>query len=161
MMYFCRRKDIFILNDLNAMKEVVRITEADLKKMVAKSIKEYINEGCLRLNYENPLPQSDIIVEMARINTDESNLFPQNSYEIQIWSNDHMPPHFHILKDGWDVAFLIENGNLYKINNSGKNKQIYNYMIKNVKKWLSSKCAVLPMATNQQNANAIWRQLHG
>ena len=129
--------------------------------MVAKSIKEYINEGCLRLNYENPLPQSDIIVEMARINTDESNLFPQNTYEIQIWSNDHMPPHFHILKDGWDVAFLIENGNLYKINNSGKNKQIYNYMIKNVKKWLSSKCAVLPMATNQQNANAIWRQLHG
>lgn len=103
---------------------------------------------------------TDLITEMARINTDESNLFHHNSYEIQIWSDDHMPPHFHILKDGWDVSFLIENGELYRINKKGKNKQIYKYMLANIGEWLSAKCAVLPIATNQQNANAIWKQLH-
>ena len=70
---------------------------------------------------------TDLITEMARINTDESNIFPHNSYEIQIWSNAHIPPHFHILKDGWDVSFLIENGELYKINKVGKNKQEHRF----------------------------------
>ena len=124
-----------------------------------KNFKEFMNSETL--NEKTSMEKSyDMLLEMARINTDETNLFPHNSYEIQIWSNDHMPPHFHILKDGWDVSFLIENGELYKINKVGKNKRIYKYMLANIGKWLSANCAVLPIATNKQNANAIWKQIH-
>lgn len=107
-----------------------------------------------------PHIHTEPLCEIAHINTDESNLFPHNLYDIQIWSNDHMPPHFHILKDGWDVSFLIENGELYKINKEGKNKHIYEYMLANIGKWLSANCAILPIATNKENANATWEQIH-
>lgn len=157
-MYFCRRKDIFILNDLNAMKEVVRITEADLKKMVAKSIKEYINEGCLRLNYENPLPQSDMIVEMATINRNEQNIFPFQTYRIEVRSNDHTPPHFHIVCEKFDISFKIENGELYRINRGDKNNT-YEKLRNMVIKWLKQKSATRPQ-TNQENAIATWHDLH-
>ena len=124
------------------------------------TFEEYTMESIKKVLNEEPQMNTDLITEMARINTDESNIFPHNSYEIQIWSNAHIPPHFHILKDGWDVSFLIEYGELYKINKVGKNKQIYKYMLANIGKWLSANCAVLPIATNQQNANAIWKQIH-
>lgn len=138
------------------------INEDTLRNIVKECIKKAINEDpALALNYyEEPQTNTDLITEMARINTDESNLFPHNSYKIQIWSNDHTPPHFHVLKEGWDVAFLIETGELYKLNKTGENRQIYNYMTANIGRWLSAKCAVLPMVTNRQNANAVWRQLH-
>ena len=140
----------------------VKITEDTLRNMVQESVKKVLNEEpALALNYyDAPQVESSLITEMARINTDESNLFPYKSYDIQIWSNDHTPPHFHVLKDGWDVEFYIENGDLYRIKKTGDNKQIYSYMVKNIKKWLSSKCVVLPMVTNQENAKAIWKQLH-
>ena len=33
-----------------------------------------------------------MIVEMARINKNENNgVFPFNSFEVKIWSNDHSP----------------------------------------------------------------------
>ena len=101
------------------------------------------------------------LIEVARINIDESSVFPYDLYEIQIRSNDHIPPHFHIMKDGWDVEFYIESGELYKIQKIGKTQQIYNYMIKNVGIWLSAKCAIMPMITNKQNAIAVWKQLRG
>ena len=140
----------------------VKITEDTLRNIVKESVKKVLNEEpALALNYyDAPQVETSLITEMARINTDESNLFPHQSYDIQIWSNDHTPPHFHVLKDGWDVEFYIENGDLYRIKKDGNNKQIYSYMVKNIKKWLSSKCVVLPMVTNQENANAIWKQLH-
>lgn len=143
------------------MKKKV-INEYTLRKIVQESIEKVLNEEpALALKYyDEPQLNSNLINEMARINTDESHLFPYNSYLIQIWSNDHNPPHFHILREDWDVSFFIDSGDLYKVNNFGKNEKIYNYMIKNVKEWLSKKCAVLPIITNQQNANVIWKQLH-
>ncbi len=145
------------------MNKNIKLTQKRLTEIVKESIENVLSEGsALELNYyEEPQINTKLITEMARINTDESNLFPYNSFEIQIWSNDHTPPHFHILKNGWDVEFLIEDGRLYKVKKKGNNQQIYNYIIQNVNKWLSSKCAVLPMITNQQNAIAIWKQLHG
>lgn len=134
------------------------ITESRLKEIIHESVKSVLNEEPLDTSGVN---SRNMRTEMARINTDESNLFPYNSFEIQIWSNDHTPPHFHIIKDGWDVEFFIDSGELYKVKKMGKNQQIYNYIIKNVGIWLSAKCAILPMITNQQNATAIWKQLHG
>ena len=77
-----------------------------------------------------------------------------------MWSNDHEPPHFHVISDGWNLSFLVENGELDKIESRGQNIQVCNYICRNVKKWLSSKCAIIPSITNQENAFAIWAQLH-
>jgi hypothetical protein len=142
------------------MKKIIRLTENELHKNVEQTTSQVINVMNRTMPYQVN-KQSGMITEMARINTDESDLFPYNSFVVQIWSNDHTPPHFHILKDGWDIEFLIEDGKLYKVKKNGKNQQTYNYIIQNVNQWLSSKCAVLPIITNQQNAFAIWKQLHG
>lgn len=100
--------------------------------------------------------------EIARININENGrcIFPYNSFEVKMWSNDHEPPHFHIISDGWNISFLVENGELDKVESRGSNLQVYNYICANVKKWLSSKCAILPNITNQENALAVWAQIH-
>jgi hypothetical protein len=103
-----------------------------------------------------------MITEMARINKNETghSIFPYQAWEVKIWSSDHNPPHFHIIREGWDVSFRIEDGELLTIKSRGRNKDIYDYMCANVKRWLSSKCAILSIITNQQNAMSIWTQLH-
>lgn len=102
------------------------------------------------------------INEMARINLDEgsNNIFPYNKFDVRIWSNDHMPMHFHVLSEGWDISFTIVSGELYRINRQGDNKKIYKYIVSNVKKWLNSESAIAAPFTNAQNAKIVWRQLH-
>ena len=123
-----------------------------LDKIITESINDFINED-MGIHRE-PL------VEMSRINTNESNIFPYNKFEVKIWSNDHEPPHFHVICDGWNLSFGIEDGELMKVDQEGVNKSIYKHIVKNVKLWLQSKCAILPMITNQQNAMAMWIQIH-
>ncbi len=104
---------------------------------------------------------NNMIVEMARINKKESTgLFPYNKYEVKIWSNDHNPPHFHIIVDGWNVLFDIENGNVIDIERKGKSEQVYDYIVKNAPKWLDNFCALKPKLTNRENAELVWEQLH-
>ena len=68
-----------------------------LDKIITESINDFINED-MGIHRE-PL------VEMSRINTNESNIFPYNKFEVKIWSNDHEPPHFHVICDGWNLSF--------------------------------------------------------
>lgn len=102
------------------------------------------------------------IVETARINKNEIGkcLFAYNSWELKIWSNDHNPPNFHIIKDGWDVSFRIDNGKEVEIKTKGNNKSIYDYMRANVEAWLESKCSIQPKLTNKENAMLTWYQHH-
>lgn len=81
-----------------------------IKDVVRRKIYEYCNHSTI-LNM-NP------IVEMTRLNKREmGNVpFPYNKFNIRIWSNDHNPPHFHVIAEGWDVSFLIENGEEYRVN---------------------------------------------
>jgi len=104
----------------------------------------------------------EIITEMARINKKETGkcIFPYNSWELKIWSNDHNPPHFHILCDGWNVSFTIEDGELLQIETKGTNTSTFDYMASKVKEWLSSRCFAQPKLTNQENAMLQWEQLH-
>ena len=55
---------------------------------------------------------------------------------------------------------FVENGEIDKVESRGKNAQVYNYICANVKKWLSSKCAIIQTITNQVNALAVWAQIH-
>ena len=102
------------------------------------------------------------LVEMARINKNESGdcIFPFASWEVKICSNDHDPPRFHILKDGWNVSFKIEDGSVLQVERKGKKNEVYNYMANNVAVWLTSHCALLPKITNKENATIQWEQLH-
>ena len=129
---------------------------------------DYLHEerenGCLALNHDETPSHihTEPLCEIARINVCESGngLFPYNKWELKMYSNDHTPPHFHVIADGWDVSFKIDNGELLVVNGKGRNDTIYQYMIDNIPKWLEANCAVLPIATNKQNANAIWKQIH-
>lgn len=114
------------------------------------------------MDYYNSLENTSTIEEIARINKKESgnSIFPYNIFNVHIWSNDHNPPHFHVESNGWDLSFLIESGDFYKLNSSGNDKQTYNYIIKNVKKWLNMTCAVQPKLTNKENAELQWESLH-
>ena len=133
--------------------------EKKVRDIVNETIKKYINESpALKINNVDDDPA--LLTEMARINTKEKNIFPYNDYNVHIWSNDHNPPHFHVMREDWDVIFLIDSGELFKVKNFGKDKKIYKYMIENVKKWLSNPCCMQPKLTNQENALLQWEQLH-
>lgn len=114
------------------------------------------------MNYAETYVVPEPLVEMARINKKESgnSIFPFESWEVKIWSNDRIPPHFHILKDGWNVSFKIEDGSVLQIEGQGKKKDIYNYMVANTADWLNQPCAALPKISNKENAILQWEQLH-
>ena len=133
-------------------KQVIRLTESELKHIVKDVIKEELGAD----DYREPL------LEMSRINTNENGKrgFPYNKFVVRVWSTDHEPPHFHVIREGWDLSFRIDNGELLNIKSKGKNDQVYQYIIANVQHWLQSPCAILPMITNQQNAKATWIQIH-
>ena len=97
-----------------------------------QDLHEVVKEATMKALNNNVL-----ITEMARINT-----------------------HFHVICGGWNISFLIENGELLEVKTKGEKEQVYNDICKRVKKWLSSPCAVLPNVTNMQNAYAVWIQLH-
>ena len=118
----------------------------------------FMSKKVVRLKSEKPA----IIVEVARINKREggNGIFPYSSYEVKIWSDDHEPPQFHVMKDGWNILFEIATGNLIRVEGRGRNVQDYDYIADNVKKWLVSKSANRPKETNQENAMATWEELH-
>ena len=102
------------------------------------------------------------IFDMARINKSETNgLFPYNSWEIKMWSNDHKPAHVHIMKDGWNVTFLIEDGSLDKIEREGSKKADFDYMCKNINKWFDNLSAdAKGRMTNREYALTLWDAIH-
>lgn len=126
-----------------------------LKKLAKNAIKDALHERASRPNQTR-----DLLVEMARINKRETYLFPYQAWEIKIWSNDHNPPHFHILKDGWDVSFGIETGDMLQIKNRGTNQTAYDYMLANVNPWLDAPCALSSKITNREAAMIVWLHLH-
>lgn len=133
------------------------ISEKQLTNIIKKVLNEYIEGSeALKLDPEEPL------VEMARINKKETGkcIFPYDAWEVKIWSNDHNPPHFHIKRNGWNVSFVIETGEILMLNSQGQKQEDFNYMVEYVPKWLNSKCFMMPKITNRENAMLQWEQLH-
>lgn len=89
-----------------------------------------------------------------------NSIFPYNSFNVHIWSNDHNPPHFHVESEGWNIAFTIDDGKFLALKGQGKDMKVYNYIVKNVRNWLLQPCAIASKYTNQENALIIWEQLH-
>jgi hypothetical protein len=102
------------------------------------------------------------IQEIAHINRreTESRLFPDGEYDVRVYSDDAEPSHLHVVKDDWDIAFLIESGELYKVYQHGSSKDVYDYAIYNIKRWLASRSYLQPKITNKECARIVWLQLH-
>lgn len=62
------------------------------------------------------------VVEMATMNlaTPSSGALPSNKYKVQMYSNDHNPPHVHVIYDDHNVEFYIESGEFYKFKKNSK-----------------------------------------
>lgn len=138
------------------MAKTVKITESELNHIIRETINDFRKPILAERSGET------LLVEMARINKNETGkcIFPYNKWEVKIWSDDHNPPHFHIKCDGWNVSFEIQSGELMQVEAKGTGNNIYNYMVANVKEWLSSQCHAQPKLTNRENAMLIWEQLH-
>lgn len=102
------------------------------------------------------------LVEMAKLNSKDkgNSLFPSNSFDVRMWSNDHNPPHIHIKKDGCEALFEIENGRLFQVKTLGKNDKLLRYMANNINKWLDSPSCSLPKDTNREYALSVWDTIH-
>lgn len=126
-----------------------------LNQRINEEIRKIINGKSVSLNKET-------LVEMARINLKEidSVPFPTNKFEIKIWSNDHNPPHFHVISEEWNISFTIEDGRELEVKKIGRNSSIYNYIVKNVPIWLDMPCKIAPKISNRENASIQWQQLH-
>lgn len=115
----------------------------------------------ISLNYD--FYHDDSLVEMARLNKGETGkdaIFPYNKFDVKIWSNDHNPPHFHVISDGWDIAFTIETGKLLEIKKNGQKQEVYRYICTHVDKWLNNKNVISPTDTNRKVANLSWEIIH-
>ncbi len=133
-----------------------------ITETINKDVKETASISIQPITSTKAIRHKNMITEMARINKNEMGkcIFPYSSWELKIWSNDHNPPHFHILCDGWNVSFRIDDGEVLQIEGKGVNASIFEYMRNNVKEWLSSTCFTQPKLTNKENAILQWEQLH-
>ena len=121
-------------------------------------------EDCFNPIFEliDEMSNSEDIREKARINLEETceDIFPYKEYDVHILSDDLEPLHLHIVKDDWNVSFLIKTGDLHKIYSQGQDVHIYEYMVNNVKPWLDARFKLIPKITNRENAALMWLQLH-
>lgn len=126
--------------------------ELYIKRLMHESVKKILRTKQVTLN-------NGSLNEMARLNVDEYGAvpFPSNKFEIKIWSNDHNPPHFHVIVEGWNISFRISDGQILRVDNYGGSSKMYNYIVKNIPIWLKMKSVVAPLMTNQEYAMAAWR----
>ena len=102
------------------------------------------------------------LMEMAKINTKEFyGFFPYNKFDIRIWSNDHNPPHFHVISNGWNIVVDIMSGNILKVETKNtKDSQMYSYIEKHIKEWLNIPWAKNKSISNRENALDVWEENH-
>ena len=104
------------------------------------------------------------IVDMSRINRLETKLFPANSYDIYVNSNDHNPPHLHIIshQEEFDIRADFD-GNILSVKHPGRRTNSvadYNDIQRKLKKWLNNKPASSKVSakfnTNREYAEFEW-----
>ena len=101
-------------------------------------------------------------LDIARLNKrdGEGDIFPYDKWQLTMRSDDAEPPHFHIIREDWDVIFSIESGKLIKGLTAGADQSHLNYMIHNASRWLNSPSRFYPHISKRQAATLMWDQLH-
>ena len=101
-------------------------------------------------------------LDIARLNKrdGEGDIFPYDKWQLIMRSDDSEPPHFHIIRDGWDVIFSIESGKLIRVIAIGDNSKVLDYMIANAYQWLECENKFYAALSNREAAKLMWFQLH-
>ena len=101
-------------------------------------------------------------LDIARLNKrdGEGEIFPHDKWRLIMRSDDVEPPHFHIIREGWDAIFSIESGELIKVLTAGTDQSHLNYMIHNASLWLNSPSRFYPHISNRHASTLMWDQLH-
>lgn len=98
--------------------------------------------------------------EMAKLNTKEFfSLFPYNKFDIVVYSNDHEPPHFHVVVNGWNIVVGIADGKILDIRRYGKNSSMYTFVKNNIEEWLESPSLIDKAKTNREIAFQEWAKV--
>lgn len=148
------------MNDLEKFYENIRTI-----------VREYLNEEKERLKILAEIPLLDMewcrkyirenyahaLNEMARVNVGERwGFFPTNKFNVFIYSNDHNPPHMHVIIDGWDLVVGIKDGKILKVKHEGKSSKYYSYVEKFTGEWLDSPSSAEEGLTNREVAMRLW-----
>ena len=123
----------------------------DLKPIVDKLVKEWFR----RSRY--------LLQEYLQVNSKDSgrSIFPWNKYKVIVRSDDHWPPHFHIItKSKWSASFRIDNGAMFNPKKQNYDEISAKKKKKNVPTWLAQPSASDPSQTNQQIIAATWNGYH-
>ena len=101
-------------------------------------------------------------LDIARLNKrdGEGDIFPYDKWQLTMRSDAAEPPHFHIIREDWDVIFSIGSGELIKVLTAGTDQSHLNYMIHSASLWLNSPSRFYPHISNRQAATLMWDQLH-
>ena len=138
----------------------MRITFQEIKDIVKEVLEKLAFSEGKDYYVLNRIP----LDEMAKLNLHDTGAvpFPYNKFDIRIWSNDHNPPHFHVIdkESGWELTINIETGQLLSTKCVGNSSNIYRYILKNIPIWLKMKSLENKRITNQENAMIIWSQNH-
>lgn len=116
-----------------------------------KSFSEYLNE-------------SELLVEMARLNVDEvDGSMPFDRYDVRMWSNDHEPAHIHVSAPNrknpeFEAEFDIDSGSLLDVKFCKKSNMSFTNIEKIVREWLDEKNAIDQSKTNRQVCEIEWRR---
>lgn len=107
------------------------------------------------------------IFEMALLNKDtkSSGPLPSNKYKVEIYSNDHVPPHFHVLVDDSNLEFYIETGKFYRYKKNSKelNSKEFTNICSLVYDWLFNQKNKLGQTYQEVCVNAwvMWYDIDG
>ena len=88
----------------------------------------------------------------------ENSLFPHNQWELKFVQGDGKPARFHAIKNGWDVTFSIDSGDVLEIFSEGAEKADFEYMCGHIKEWLESESTLLDDCQNKVFAKIMWHQ---
>lgn len=110
--------------------------------------------------------QKEPLTEMARVNIrDKGKLFPYNAFTVSIYSNEHNPPHMHIIskQEGYDIRISIATGDLVSVKAYGNRPDgdLFKDVVKKAKEWLNQPSKLPVNGTYQEVATIIWSCMNG
>ena len=88
----------------------------------------------------------------------EDNLFPHSQWELKLMQGDGKPARFHAIRNGWDVTFSIDSGDVLEILSGGAEKADFGYMCGHIKEWLEAQSTLLDDCQNKMFTKIIWHQ---
>lgn len=113
------------------------------------------------------------LVDVSSVNLNDTHIFPNERYKVEVRSCDSTPPLFHVIskEEGYDIRLLVSSGELLWVDRYGERGQkhkngkskYFSDVVEAAKEWLSQKPAH-PKAqssfTNREHIMYVWEMVH-